>query len=106
MKKILRLKSNKEISKLVKIRNTVGNKYYVIYTIDSDSTKIAISVSKKIGNAVTRNYQKRVVREIVSKRLNYIRNKNILIVVKTSCLDISFTEKEKVLENLLMKVKK
>lgn len=106
MKKILRLKSNKEIAELVKNRNTVGNKYYIIYVKDSDNTKVAISVSKKLGNAVTRNYLKRVVREIVSKHLKFITNKNILIVVKNSCLDIDFTEKEKMLEKLLLKVKK
>ena len=53
-----------------------------------------------------RNYQKRVVREIVSKRLNLITNKNILIVIKKTCLDINYHEKEKMLEKLLIKVNK
>ena len=106
MKKVLRLKSNEEIAKLVKLRNTVGNKYFIIYVKDSDTTKVAISVSKKIGNAVVRNYQKRVVREIVSKRFKYLKNKTILIVIKNACLEIDFNQKEKMLDNLLMKVKK
>ena len=106
MKKKLRLKSNREIAELVKLRNTVGNRYYIIYIKDSDKTKVAISVSKKLGNAVTRNYQKRVVREIVSNSMQYITNKNVLIVVKNSCLDISFDEKKQMLEKLLMKVNK
>lgn len=106
MKKNLRLKSNKEIAELVKLRNTIGNKYYIIYIKNSENTKVAISVSKKVGNAVTRNYQKRVVREIVSKSMKFITNKNILIVVKNSCLDISFNEKKQMLEKLLMKVNK
>ena len=105
MKKKLILKSNIEIANLVKMKQTIGNKYYIIYMNDSESTKIAISVSKKIGNAVVRNYSKRVVREIVSKNLSYIQNKTILIVVKKSFLEITFDEKRKTLEKLLMKVK-
>ena len=105
MKKKLILKSNIEIANLVKMKQTIGNKYYIIYMNDSVSTKVAISVSKKIGNAVVRNYSKRVVREIVSKNLSYIQNKTILIVVKKSFLDITFDEKRKTLEKLLMKVK-
>ena len=106
MKKNLRLKSNVEIAKLVKLKNTIGDRYYIIYIKDSEDTKVAISISKKIGNAVVRNYQKRVVREIVSKRLNLITNKNILIVIKKTCLDINYHEKEKMLEKLLIKVNK
>lgn len=106
MKKRFRLKKNQDIEKLVKLKKSVGNRCYIIYYNKSEDTKIAISVSKKVGNAVVRNYQKRVVREIVSKKLNYLSNKHVLIVIKKNCLDTTFKEKETMLKSLLSKVRK
>lgn len=104
MKKKFCLKKNKDIEKLVKLKKSVGNRYYIVYYNKSSETKVAISVSKKVGNAVVRNYQKRVVREIVSKDFDKVQNKHILIVVKKNCLDLNFSEKEQMLKILLKKV--
>ncbi len=105
MKRVLSLKRNKDIAELVNYKQSVGNKYYVVYFKKLNDTKIAISISKKVGNAVVRNYQKRVVREIVSNNLELLQNNRILIVVKKNCLDIDFKEKEYMLKKLLLKVK-
>lgn len=106
MKRKFSLKKNKDIEHLVKLKKSVGNRYYVIYYNESNETKVAISVSKKVGNAVVRNYQKRVVREILNKHFEKITNKYLLIVIKKNCLDLSFIEKEEMLKILLSKVKK
>ena len=104
MKKIYSLKRKKDIELLLKIKKSVGNKYYAIYYTDLSDTKIAISASKKLGNAVIRNYQKRVVREIIKKHMQKLNNKHLLIVVKKPALDIKFIEKEKQLDYLIKKV--
>ena len=66
------LKKNYEIEKLVQRKNSVGNKYYAAYFIKTkeQNPSIAFSISKKIGNAVVRNYEKRVVKEIIRKEIN------------------------------------
>lgn len=104
MKRKFSLKRKKDIETLLKIKKSVGNKYYAIYFIKSESEKIAISASKKIGNAVLRNYQKRVVREILRKHMHKIKNTHMLIVVKKLAIDLNFKEKESQLNYLIKKV--
>ena len=50
------LKKSYDIEKLLKDKKSVGSKYYVIYYKFSESEipQIAVSVSKRVGNAVTR----------------------------------------------------
>ena len=96
------LKKNHEIKKLVdKPNKSVGSKYYVVYYQDSESTKIAVSVSKKLGKAVFRNYQKRLAREILRRNFDLLRNKKLLLVVKVNSIALSFNEKEKEIIRLL-----
>ena len=54
------LKKQYIIVRLLRDKKTVGSKNYTIYyKYTGEGLKIAISVSKKLGNAVQRNYQKR-----------------------------------------------
>ena len=52
MKKVFRLKRKKDIELLMKIKKSVGNRYYAIYYTESEQLKVAVSASKKLGNAV------------------------------------------------------
>ena len=104
MKKVFRLKRKKDIELLMKIKKSVGNRYYAIYYTESEQLKVAVSASKKLGNAVVRNYQKRVVREIIRKNMQKLKNKHILIIVKKLALDLEFIEKKKQIEYLLNKI--
>jgi len=99
------LKKQHIILNLLAKKDTVGNRNYVIYyNRTSDEAKIAISVSKKIGNAVNRNYQKRICREIVSQRLGELYGYSMLLVVKPSSNDLLFHEKEAQINFLLNKI--
>ena len=101
------LKKNHEIKQLVnKPTRSVGSKYYVVYSQDSKSTKVAISVSKKFGTAVFRNYQKRMTREILRRNFDLLREKKILVVVKVPSVGLSFDMKEKELKRLLQSIER
>ena len=91
------LKKSYEIEKLLKNKKSVGSKYYVIYYnyISKDDVHIAISASKKLGDAVDRNYEKRVIRELFRKHIDKIKGFNMLFVIKKNSLELSFEEKEK-----------
>ena len=98
------LRKNFEIEKLVKKRMSVGNKYFAIYYQKNQlGLQIAISVSKKNGNAVERNYQKRVIREIMRNNLEKLSGYRLLVVVKKDSRELSFEEKK---ENILYLLKK
>lgn len=101
------LKKNYEIEKLVRAKVSVGNKYFAIYYRKHNlNTEIAISVSKKNGNAVERNYQKRVIKEIVRKNLQDLIGYRMLIVVKQMSKSLTFTEKKEILEKLFKQIRK
>lgn len=106
MKKKYRLKKSHDIEKVVKSKKSVGNKYYAIYYMPNELPypQIAISISRKFGNAVKRNYHKRVVREIMREFLKEIPNYAILIVVKKMAEELSFQEKKEQIWQLLKKL--
>lgn len=108
MNKQYRLKKTFEIEKLIKKRKSFGNSYFVIYYNCSSigTTRVALSVSKKIGNAVTRNKQKRILREIVRKNIKDIDNLDILIVQKIKALDLSMNQKEYELLKIFNQIKR
>ncbi|MBP6885514.1 MAG: ribonuclease P protein component, partial [Bacilli bacterium] len=66
---------------------------------------IALSVSRKVGNAVERNYEKRVVREIIRPLLETIENYKMLIVIKDKSKELSYIEKEENINYLIKKMK-
>lgn len=101
------LKKNQDIEKLVRYKVSVGNKYYAIYYHQYEGKpQIAFSVSKKNGNAVVRNHQKRIVKEIIRQNLDKFNNMKALIVIKKTSIDLSFDEKKTQLENLINKIGK
>ena len=101
------LKKNHEIKKLIdKPNKSVGNRYYAIYFQHNKSTKVAISVSKKLGTAVFRNYQKRIIREILRRNFMLIKDKNLLIIARVNSVALSFEEKEKELIKLLKAIER
>lgn len=107
MNKNYRLKKNYDIEVLINKKQSVGNAYYAIYYDDSNLLlpKVAISVSKKLGDAVTRNKEKRIIREIIRKNFNFLLNYNYLIIEKKKALALTFIEKESEIKRLFKKIK-
>lgn len=105
MNKQISLKKNHEIQQLVSKKRSVGNKFYAVYYELGDETKIAISISKKICKAHDRNYNKRVIREILRKNIELCEQIKFLIVIKEKSIALSFEEKEKEIKNLLKRIK-
>lgn len=105
MNKKYSLKKSYEIKRLIAKKKSVGNRFYAIYYDCGGCTQIAISISKKLCKAHDRNYNKRVIREILRNNFSLLVNKSMLIVIKEKSISLSFKEKEIELEKLLKKIR-
>lgn len=99
------LKKNHDIDSLIKKKQSVGNTYFAIYYRKSESLQIVVSVSKKLGKAVVRNYQKRVMKEILRKNMELIPSVDMLVVVKLNSLNLTYQEKENEIIKLIKRFK-
>lgn len=107
MKKEYRVKKSSDIEMIIKKRQSVSNRHFVLYKKENHENnhfKFAVSVSKKYGNAVKRNKIKRQVREIISK-MDILPKFDIFIVVKSNIPDSSFDDLTKALSELVQKQK-
>ena len=90
MKKEEVVKNNREFDYIIKNGKYRKNNEYVIYYMNTDKeyNRFGISVSKKIGNAVTRNYYKRIIRNICDKSKNLYSNKKDYIIIMRKGLEL------------------
>lgn len=91
MKKENRIKKNEEIAKIVLSKQKIKSDYFFIYYQKGTTiTRVAVSVSKKIGNSVKRNHAKRIIRELIRPVLDEYKGYNLVVVVKKALIDVEF----------------
>ena len=86
----------------MKSNNFLGNKYFVLYYKENRENvnfRYAIGVSKKFGNAVSRNQIKRRIKEII-KTNDFDRKYDFFIIVRNKTTDLKFNEIKLKLEKL------
>ena len=108
MKKCEIVKKSWEFDKIIKNGKCVKNNSFVIYYLDNldGKKRFGISVSKKIGNAVKRNYYKRIIRKICDINKNiYSKGKDYIIIMRVRGLELSFNELNESILDLLEKIK-
>lgn len=99
MKKEHRVKKNDDISLIFKQGKSVANKQFVLYMLekkDQGHLRLAVSVSKKLGNAVTRNKVKRLMRESVHQLSDDLKQTyDYLLIARKPSVDMDFHEMKK-----------
>ena len=101
------LKKDSDFRKVYKHGKSFANRYLVMYILEnkSDSSRIGISVSKKVGNAITRNKIRRRIKE--AYRLNIDENvKNgydIIFIARVSCNEAEYKDIDKDINHLVKK---
>jgi len=106
MKKKYRLKKSHEIASIVKSKKKISNMCYTVYYMKraENINKFAISVGKKYGNAVERNYAKRIVREVLRPIKDFEPHASIVVVVKEPFKSKKFFEQKEELTKLINQI--
>lgn len=105
MEKRYRLRKNTEFNEVYKKGRNYWNRNLVIYVYnrnDKKNSKIGYTITKKIGNAVTRNKIRRRMKEIVRVKFPYIKDEyDIIFIPKKNIVDISYKQLESAVDHIL-----
>lgn len=104
MKKFEVVKEKRRFDFIINNGKFIKNKIFVIYFSKHEENfpKFGLAVGKKIGNAVTRNKYKRIIRNIVDQnKFLFKKEYDYIIIIKKVCLDMSFKELNDSLSSLI-----
>ncbi len=107
MKKLYIVKNKYDFDRIIKKRNILKNKSFIIYKENNNLpySRFGISVGKKLGNAVYRNKMKRKIRDIIDKSNKLqIKNNDYIIILRAFAKDADYNNlKEQLLSLLYIK---
>nr|WP_027415074.1 ribonuclease P protein component [Aneurinibacillus terranovensis] len=89
-----RLRKNEDFQVVFKKGKSVANRQFVIYFLEKDDQqafRAGMSVSKKIGNAVTRNRIRRFIKEAVRLRADEIKPAcDFIIITRLPAVELDY----------------
>lgn len=101
------LKKDSDFRKVYKHGKSFANRYLVMYILEnkSGSSRIGISVSKKVGNAITRNKLRRRIKECYRLDIdeNVKEGFDIVFIARVSSKDSEYKDIEKSIKHLAKK---
>ena len=104
MKKNFRVKREKDFKEIFQYGTSFANRKFVVYQLENQKShfRVGLSVSKKLGNAVTRNQIKRRIRHILlSVREHLADNVDFVVIARKGVEGLDYAEMEKNLLHVL-----
>ncbi|RHW36104.1 ribonuclease P protein component [Lysinibacillus yapensis] len=105
MKKRQRIKKNEDFQKVFKKGKSFANRQFVVYCLpkeDQAEFRIGLSVSKKIGKAVTRVQIKRYIRQVfLELKEDLKQDMDYVIIARNQAATLNFHETKKSIEHVL-----
>ena len=105
MKIINRIKASDDFALTIKKGKAQRNQSFVIHYCahELNYVRVGISVSSKLGNAVTRNHIKRQIRSMCDELIDYENHTtDIVIIAKQGFLNRTFDDNKASLKELLI----
>lgn len=104
MKKNFRVKREKDFKAIFKDGTSFANRKFVVYQLENQQNhfRVGLSVSKKLGNAVTRNQIKRRIRHILqSVKGSLAEHVDFVVIARKGVETLEYAEMEKNLLHVL-----
>ena len=104
MKKNFRVKREKDFKAIFKEGTSFANRKFVIYRLENKQKhfRVGLSVSKRLGNAVTRNQIKRRIRHIIQNVQGSLEeNVDFVVIARKGVETLEYAEMEKNLLHVL-----
>ncbi|AQQ55220.1 ribonuclease P protein component [Planococcus lenghuensis] len=104
MNKYQRIKKNQEFQRVFKKGKSFANRQFIVYVYKTDQPefRIGLSVSKKIGNAVTRNRIKRYIRQTFLELEDAVLpNADYVIIARNQAAKLDFHETKNSLQHVM-----
>ncbi|MCY7081903.1 ribonuclease P protein component [Streptococcus oralis] len=104
MKKSFRVKREKDFKAIFKGGTSFANRKFVVYQLENQQNhfRVGLSVSKKLGNAVTRNQIKRRIRHILqSVKGSLVEHVDFVVIARKGVETLEYAEMEKNLLHVL-----
>lgn len=102
MKKKNTIKKYLEYKEIINLRKFKRNALFIIYFRKNDYgyTRIGLLVSKKNGNAVTRNKIKRQIRSMIDELTDYTKNIDLIILISKNYDITKYNENFEIFKNI------
>lgn len=105
VKKDYRIKKNKDFQLIFKNGHSFANRQFIVYLYENKDIhhfRLGLSVSKKIGNAVTRNQVKRYIRQAFLELADYINpSYDYIVIARKPASDMNFHQVKSSLVHVL-----
>lgn len=104
LRKSFRVKKEKDFNAIFQEGKSVANRKFVVYRLENSEQhfRVGLSVSKKLGNAVTRNQIKRRIRHVlITHKDQIIENLDFVVIARKGVEEMNYTEIEKNLLHVL-----
>ena len=104
MKKNFRVKREKDSKEIFQYGTSFANRKFVVYQLENQQNhfRVGLSVSKKLGNAVTRNQIKRRIRHILqSAKGSLVEHVDFVVIARKGVETLEYAEMEKNLLHVL-----
>ena len=109
MKKLNRVTSNDDFASIIHSTKPIRTECFLVYSKINELNfgRVGISVSKKVGKAVTRNKIRRQIRAIFDSLVDYQKsNRDYVVVVRSPYLNYSFKDIKVMFERTLERLGK
>lgn len=97
------LRKNTEFSNVYNKKKSYANRYLIMYIKENgtDTLRLGVSVSKKVGNSIVRHRLARLIREAFRLNSNLIENGyDIVVVARANLKDKNYKETESAMIHL------